>query len=148
VIWHEQPHNIQAVLICRWAGLSKVATAYRLRVSTASLDRALAFARKTGFNVPSAHGVSGEPDTSLIWARIEKEVLALQPRQPRREAEKAKPTTLDLDREPCCVVLSLQCRGLKQLEARQAAAQYYARANEREANARRIARSFFREISL
>jgi hypothetical protein len=138
--WFEQPQNIQAVLVCRWAGLSKHATAYRLRCSVASVERTIAQANKLGFSVPTDRGVSSDADTSLIWARIEKEVTALIA-PPKYDTLKPAGAEVDLDAPPCAVALSLENKGLSKLEARRTAQQYAARAAEREAALRRIARS-------
>jgi hypothetical protein len=144
--WSQNINNIQAVLLCRQAGMGKIATAKRLKCSVGSIDRATAEANKLGLSTPTHPGVNGDADASLIWARIEKEVCALSSMGPAPTAEDfTYHQEVQDDEDSCPVVKSLEHRGFSKAEARRTAEQYIAQREAREAKLRRMARSFSKE---
>lgn len=145
--WAAELRHVQALALCRQAGMSRTGIMHHLGIEESSLTAAIRAGRALGLDVASTapRGGTGGDDAAL-FAGIAAEVAALL--EPEEGRDSAAPAAAGPDAalpvDP--VEASLRARGLSPEAARAAARQHHSRAADREARARQAARATAQQV--
>ena len=130
--WADNPSHLQALVLCRQAGMSRLAIMHHLDIGEAVFDTAIKRAEAIGIDVAPRRTSGTQLDDDAVFATIEAEVRLLLRATPAPEKAPAPEAPPPL----CPVALSLMARGVSEAEARVTAAQHRRRAAEIETRRR------------